>query len=117
MASRIPVRLVAEFRGLTPPSQFTARDTAQVVQVPAKYKFEVALDASDDVELLVLSETALERASDWPLASLRRGDRVQIDGHVALQDRGSDRDSFLHVASVVQLPDVSAVVKAPAKAA
>jgi len=109
MALRLPISLLAEFRGIAPSSEFTNGD-GQRVEVPPKYKFEVELgEAGDDVDLMVLSERQLERAScDFPLATLRRGERVRITGVVNLQDRGSDRDSYLSIGLVAKVPEPAA---------
>lgn len=108
MANRLPVQVAAEFRGLSAASEFTSRESGDRVEIPPKLKFEVEVGQGEDIELLVLSQTALDRAkADFSIASLRRGDRVELTGVVVLQDRGSDRDSYFSVLRVVALPDVA----------
>jgi hypothetical protein len=115
MANRLPVQFVAEFRGLSPASEFKSRESGERVDIPPKLKFEVEVGQGDDVELIVLSQTALDRAkAEFPIGSLRRGDRLQLSGVVVLQDRGSDRDSYFSVLEVQLLIDPPA--KAPAAA-
>ncbi|HEV7943275.1 MAG TPA: hypothetical protein VGP17_10800 [Solirubrobacteraceae bacterium] len=109
MAIRIPVDIAAEFRGLAVAGQFRSKETGELVDIPPKYKFEVELGGGDDVEMLVLSQSALEKArADFPLGSLRRGDRIRVVGAVVLQDRGSDRDSYLSVLQIDRVSDAAA---------
>jgi hypothetical protein len=100
MPSRIPVAFEVEYRGVAPASQFTARDTGEVVDIAPKLKLELET-FNGDVEMLVLSSTQLDKVEGAPdYGKLKRGDRFTICGTVILQDRGSDRDSYLKVERV-----------------
>ncbi|MFL5845281.1 MAG: hypothetical protein ACJ762_11345 [Solirubrobacteraceae bacterium] len=96
MPMRIPVTMLAEYRGQAPASQFTARDTGEVVDLRPMLKFEVE-QPDGDVGLIPLRENQLDEAADFDHGKLAKGDLVQLVGVVVLQDRGSDRDSYLRV--------------------
>lgn len=108
MALRIPVDFLAEFRGTAPAGQFRARESGELVDIPPKFKFEIEVGDGDDVDLLTLSQSVLDKATaDFPIASLRRGERVRIRGSVLLQDRGSDRDSYVSVHSIARVAETT----------
>jgi hypothetical protein len=94
---RVPVDLQCEFRGREQPRQFNDKDTGDLVEVPARLKFEVETP-DGDVQLLILSQNQLIKVlpSDV-LAGLSRGDRVRVLGLCVLQDRGSEKDSYFQV--------------------
>lgn len=99
MATRLPIDLVAEFRGLKPAGTFTKKDTGEVVDIPAKLKLEVSRD-DGDVDLIEISSSALDRATPpVEYGAFKRGELIRLRGEVMLQDRGSDRDSYLSVHS------------------
>jgi hypothetical protein len=98
--NRIPVSFEVEFRGLAPASEFVARDTGEKIEVPPKLKLELET-FNGDVEMLQLSASQLDNTEGAPdYAKLKRGDRFTLCGLVVLQDRGSDRDSYLKVERV-----------------
>lgn len=107
MAQRLPVDLVAEFRGMKPASTFPNKQTGEIVNVPAKLKFEQQRE-DGDVQLVDISAAPLERMTP-PVdpASFKRGDYYRIQGEVILQDRGSDRDSYFSITSVAPASDVT----------
>lgn len=92
---RLPVDVTVEYRGVKPPSEFTRRDTGQVFPVPAKLKFEHRT-ANGDVMLIEVSGSQLDKV-DPPLDydALKVGERVHLSGEAVIQDRGSDKDSFV----------------------
>jgi hypothetical protein len=118
VAIRVPVDITAEFRGLSAAGQFKSRETGELVEIPPKFKFEVEVGLGDDVDLLVLSQSVLDKArSDFPIATLRRGEHVRLLGMVVLQDRGSDRDSYLSVTEILRIVDAaSKASREPVKA-
>lgn len=94
---RIPVDLVAEYRGREAPRSFNNRETGDLVEVPARLKLEVETH-DGDVQLLVLSVSQLGKAMLVDeLDLLQRGDSLRLVGLVVLQDRGSERDSYFQV--------------------
>ncbi|HEX5307824.1 MAG TPA: hypothetical protein VFW38_01960 [Solirubrobacteraceae bacterium] len=107
MPNRVPVAVDAEYRGVAAASEFTARDTGERIQVPAKLKFEYDT-AEGDVEMLVVSASQFDKAQGAPdFNALKRGDRMVLVGLVVLQDRGSDRDSYFKLDRVEKAPGVS----------
>jgi hypothetical protein len=94
MPMRLPVTLVAEYRGQAPASEFTDRDTGEVVSLAPNYKFEVELP-DGDVAVWAVREGQLDDAADFDVAKLAKGERVTIVASVVLQDRGSKRDSYI----------------------
>lgn len=106
MAIRVPVDIAAEYRGLSAAGQFKSRETGELLDIPPKFKFEVEVGLGDDVDLLVLSQTVLDKAqSDFPIGILRRGERVRLVGTIVLQDRDSDRDSYFRVDHIHRIDD------------
>jgi hypothetical protein len=100
VSNRIPVSFPVEYRGLAPASEFIARDTGEKVEVVPKLKLELET-FNGDVEMLVLSSSQLDKTEGAPdYKTLKRGDRFTVCGVVVLQDRGSDRDSYLKVERV-----------------
>lgn len=94
---RIPVDLQCEFRGREQPRTFNDRETGDLVEVPARLKFEVE-SADGDVQLLVLSQSQLVKVlAPDTLIALARGDRLRVLGLCVLQDRGSEKDSYFQV--------------------
>ncbi len=94
---RIPVDLQCEFRGREQPRQFNDKDTGDLVEVPARLKFEVETP-DGDVQLLVLSHSQLVKVVPIDvLSGLERGDRFRVLGLCVLQDRGSEKDSYFQV--------------------
>jgi hypothetical protein len=111
---RIPVGMDVEYRGLEAPRQFTARDSGEEVNVPARIKFEYETD-DGDVVLMPVSASQLDKVSPpFNYSELKRGDRVHLSGYVLLQERGSDRDSYLQITAVepLGLPQRSSPAKA-----
>lgn len=109
MPNRIPVAFEVEYRGVAPASEFTARDTGELIEVAPRLKLELET-FNGDVEMLVLSSSQLDKTEGAPdYTKLKRGDRFTICGTVVLQDRGSDRDSYLKVERVeMPMPAVKA---------
>lgn len=98
-ALRWPLRLLAEYRGVEAASQFTDRETGEVRDIPAKLKFEVETDGGD-VQLLVVPASQLDKARPTIAPDeLNRGDRVELSGVAVIQDRGSDRSSYVQITS------------------
>lgn len=98
-ATRWPLSLIAEYRGVEAASQYTDRETGDVRDIPAKLKFEV--ETSDgDVQMLVVSASQLEKARPTIVVEeLQRGHRLQLSGFAVIQDRGSDRASYVQITS------------------
>ncbi len=109
MPNRLPVEVLAEYRGVAAASEFVARDTGEKIQVPPKLKFEY--DTFDgDVEMLVVSSKRFDKVQDAPdYKSLKRGDQLVLVGLVILQDRGSDRDSYFKLERVEKPPHTAKV--------
>lgn len=100
MPNKLPVAVLAEYRGIQAASEFVAKDTGEKINVPPKLKFEY--DTFDgDVEMLVVSGSQFDRVQDAPdYKGLKRGQRLTLVGLVVLQDRGSDRDSYFKLERV-----------------
>jgi hypothetical protein len=93
---RLPFVLRAEYRGTEPARQFKAQDTGDNVTIPPKLRFEY--EAEDgSLELLAVSRSQLDKVPgvDDVIGSLQRGDQVVLSGRAVIQDRGSDRDSYV----------------------
>ncbi len=93
---RIPFSLQAEYRGTEPARQFRAPDTGDNVTIPPKLRFEY--EGEDGaLELLSVSQSQLDKVpgADGLIGSLQRGDQVILVGRAVIQDRGSDRDSYV----------------------
>lgn len=106
---RIPFDLAAEYVGRVPAREF-ARD-GQVIPVPPRLKFLADVD-EHDVSLLEISGTALDRVvPPFDHSALQRGDRVRLRGVCVIQERGSDKDSYVQVTSALRAK-VAPVAKA-----
>lgn len=99
MALRLPVDFVAEYRGVKPAGQFTRRDTGEVVDIPAKLKFEITYP-DGDVDLAEVSAASLEKIQGLDPTKFDRGQVMHLRGEVMIQDRGSDRASYFTVHSI-----------------
>lgn len=100
---RLPFSLEAEYRGVEPASRFTRKDTGEVVDVPAKLRFEYE-DTTGALELISVSQSQIDKAQGGQeLVSIKRGQLVRLEGLVVLQDRGSDRDSYMQVRVATKL--------------
>lgn len=105
---RLPIDFVGEYRGQAPGGSFD-RDGETIEYLP-KLKFEYE-DESGDVVLVPIGLQTLDRCEPpFDASKLKKGDHVRITGHVVLQDRGSDRDSYLSIRSA-QPCDASGKVK------
>lgn len=101
MALRLPIQLAAEYRGQRAPGTFTRRDTGEIVNFPAALKFEYE-DEGGDVVIVPISASQLDKCSPpFDHEQLKKGDQLVLSGHVVLQDRGSDKDSYFAISSVV----------------
>lgn len=98
---RIPVALNVEFRGVKPQREYTVRETGELKTAQAVLKFEQELD-NGDVEMIEVAASTFDRMSP-PIdySRFERGGRYRLDGVAVLQDRGSDYDSYLSIASCV----------------
>lgn len=101
MSLRLPIHADVEYRGVQAASTFTRKDTGEIVNVPAKLKFEYE-SPDGDVALIPVSGSQLDKCSP-PIDynTFERGDAFELIGLVVLADRGSDRDSFFTVTSLV----------------
>src|SRR5438309_10890601 len=94
MAQRLPLDLIAEYRGMRPAGSFTRKETREVVETPARLKFELSLE-DGDVETFDVAGSQLDRCQPpFDYSKLERGDIVRLRGFVVLQQRGSDQDSY-----------------------
>ena len=100
MPMRLPIELRAEYRGVAPASQFVARDTGETIDVRPRLKFEYE-DESGDVALIPIGANQLDKCEPpVDYEGFVKGDEFVLRGHVVLQDRGSDRDSYFALQSV-----------------
>lgn len=105
---RLPFSFLAEYRGVEAASSFTRKDTGEVVDVPAKFRFEYE-DPSGTLELISVSQSQLDRAEGaGDVAALKRGQLVRLQGLAVLQPRGSSRDSYVQVTAMTLMPTQSA---------
>jgi hypothetical protein len=98
---RIPVEVEANFRGLArKPGEFV-NQAGELVTYEAQLNFEVDVDG--------LTSSVPVRVQDLDNASppidykaLQKNDMVTLGGHVALADKGSGKDSYFVVESLVR---------------
>lgn len=94
MAQRLPLDLTAEYRGQRPAGSFVKRETGEVIETAARLKFEHT-SADGDVELVEIGTSQLDKIPAPVPEQIKRGDIVRIQGFAVIQDRGSDKDSFV----------------------
>ncbi len=100
MPMRLPVSTKVEYRGVQQPSEFV-NAAGELIAVAAKPKFEYATEEGD-VALLALSGGQLDKCNPpVDYASFTKGETFHLEGVVVLQDRGSGRDSYFSVVSLV----------------
>lgn len=104
MSQRLPVSVVAEYRGSKQASKFTKRDTGEVVDVAEKLKFEYVWDDGEP-DVIEVAITALDRATPpFDAGKLKKGDMVRLVGEAVIQDRGViDKNSYFSLRSCVAL--------------
>lgn len=113
MALRFPFEITAEFRGLKAASQFKRRDTGEIVQVDPRLQFEYE-EADGSLDIISFSQGQVARAQGADLAhGLKRGDQVVLVGVGIIQDKGSDKDSYVQLVGL-QNPEAVRPVKAAA---
>jgi hypothetical protein len=100
MGCRVPLSVEAEYRGVAAPYEFKAAD-GDKVNVGPKLKFEVELP-DGDVTLFPVSQSALDNATPpFDAATLKRGDRVRLDGLVNWKGGEPKGDSYFQVLTCV----------------
>jgi hypothetical protein len=95
--SRIPVSFEATYVGLRPGGEFKPADSKTPVQYPARLKFLYQSEGGD-AELVEISGSQIDRVHP-PVdhAAIGLGQRVSVEGMAVIQDRGSDKDSYLQI--------------------
>lgn len=95
MRKSYPVEFTAELRGIVPASEFTARDTGELVKLAPTLQVEaVNDDGSVELHHVRLSDklrTALQ-SSDFV-----RGLRVRVNGDAIISDTGTSYFKYLQV--------------------
>jgi hypothetical protein len=99
---RIPVECTAEFRGLARKAgEFTDRETGELVQYGPLLRFEVEI-AGVTSELPVRSRDLDNASPAIDYSGLAKADTVKLGGYVQLADRGSGRESYFVVETLVR---------------
>lgn len=74
-----PIRV--EYRGVAPAGDFVT-DAGEKVEYGPKLKFELSL-ADGDVEVVVIGQKVVDKASDFDSAQLVKGDELMVEGVVS----------------------------------
>ena len=118
MPQRLPVDVVAEFRGLKPASQFTRRESGEVITVPAKLKFEYSWPNGDVMYVEVSGRTLDNMTPAIDYSGFARGDLFRLQGEAVIPERNEEGvySGFrCHACEAVSAEDL-AVVRPIAKA-
>lgn len=99
----VPLTLEAEYRGKVDSREydFQDRSTGERVQGASaeRVKFEYDVPGQEGVQLVVPIK-AVDGAADFDVTSLKKGDRVTLEGTVHAAERGEDRGSRVDLAKV-----------------
>jgi len=99
VAQRIPFTLDAEYRGRQAEGGEFLNDAGETVQFGPAYKFEYDLPDGEP-EVLALREGAVDKAADFDVTELKKGERVELVGECVMADRNSDRSSFTRLYTI-----------------